>query len=131
MVAYSFHEQFIAPALTGSKTGTLRRDRKRHARPGENLQLYVAQRTRNCRLWGFATCTRVRPIILNLDTGWVLYPCTGDALADHHGLDAFAIADGFETWGKLTQFWTRHHPGVAEFAGVHIQWGDTIVAADA
>lgn len=50
MVAYSFKRQFGPPILAGTKGGTIRNDRKRHARPGEELQLYHGMRTKSCTL---------------------------------------------------------------------------------
>jgi hypothetical protein len=46
VVAYSFRQQFRPPILAGTKRQTIRADRKRHARPGEQLQLYTGMRTR-------------------------------------------------------------------------------------
>lgn len=39
MVAYSFRKRFGPPILAGTKAQTIRADRKRHARPGEEVQL--------------------------------------------------------------------------------------------
>ena len=49
MVAYSFKSQFEEPIVAREKRQTVRGFRKRHARPGEPIQLYVGMRTRNCR----------------------------------------------------------------------------------
>ncbi|MEJ0016825.1 MAG: ASCH domain-containing protein [Acetobacteraceae bacterium] len=47
MVAYSFKRDFAAPILAGIKRQTIRADRRRHARPGEVLQLYTGMRTKH------------------------------------------------------------------------------------
>jgi hypothetical protein len=41
MVAYSFNPIFVGPILAGTKRQTIRAERKRHARPGEAMQLYT------------------------------------------------------------------------------------------
>lgn len=51
MVAYSFQKRFVEPIRSGRKRQTIRADRKRHARPGEVLQLYSGMRTN-----AIATC---------------------------------------------------------------------------
>jgi hypothetical protein len=57
MVAYSFKPRFEMPIVTLRKTGTIRaHGRRRHARPGERLQLYTGMRTRSCRLLATAEC---------------------------------------------------------------------------
>lgn len=50
MVAYSFHPRFVDAILGGTKRQTIRMHRRRHARPGEEMQLYAGMRTRHCRL---------------------------------------------------------------------------------
>ena len=49
MVAYSFKKLFVPAIEAGRKRHTIRAERKRHARPGEAVQLYYAMRTRQCR----------------------------------------------------------------------------------
>lgn len=75
MVAYSFKQRFAPQIIAGLQTGplvvgmkrqTIRADRKRHARPGEELQLYTGMRTRSCQLLGRTTCTAVAPVRLLL-----------------------------------------------------------------
>ena len=49
MVAYSFNSRFEVAIREGWKTQTIRAGRKRHARPGEMLQLFCGMRTAHCR----------------------------------------------------------------------------------
>lgn len=126
MVAYSFKQRFVAPILAGTKRQTVRGARKRHARPGEAVQIYTGMRTKHCRLIGRATCLDVLPITFMFSNGEGsqddLILCAG---LDHLGdLDAFARADGFANWAELCAFWRKNHPGVDEFHGVLIRWGD-------
>jgi hypothetical protein len=121
MVAYSFKARFERAILDGRKRQTVRADRKRHARPGEPVQLYRSMRTKSCKLLGVAPCTGVSPIRIDV---------AGDALELHgvtttrrEGLDAFAQQDGFADWSELKAFWIENHPGVTIFAGWVIYWG--------
>lgn len=121
MVAYSFRRRFIEPIRAGTKRQTIRAERKRHARPGEELQLYTGMRTQHCDLIGRARCLRVDPMRLHLSGGWVWGP-TG-VLDTSEQLTHFAIGDGFESWPELVQFWVDNHPGIDPFSGVLIIWG--------
>ncbi len=129
MVAYSFKAQFAAPILAGVKRQTLRNDRKRHARPGETLQLFTGMRTRQCRLVGTATCKQAAPIRLHLDCGRVEFLWTGRALTTIEELDGFAQIDGFARWRAMCAFWSKEHPSVPTWEGVQISWGETFQAA--
>lgn len=136
MVAYSFKERFEQPIKEGlefiplaqtAKRHTIRAERRRHARPGELVQLYVGMRTRHCRLIGVAVCTWVAPIYLRLlpaGQGGKVEVIRPDA--DYVGTNAaelnmFARADGFQHWPDLLAFWAKEHPGHG-FAGVLINW---------
>lgn len=125
MVAYSFKARFIHGIETGLKRQTIRADRKRHARPGEEVQLYTAMRTRHCRLIGKAICQSVEPIIL------LFTPSRKDDIVTVSGipmnsLNDFARRDGFASWTHLRAFWTVEHPGTNEFHGVLITWGSLL-----
>lgn len=122
MVAYSFKERFVDPIRAVTKCQTIRADRRRHARAGEELQLYTGMRTRHCKLIGRADCLSVWPVTLIFQDG------DGVALESfksHYGgdLDNFAVADGFRNWAELRDFWSLNHPGVDIFDGVLIRWG--------
>lgn len=132
MVAYSFKTRFAAPILAGTKRQTIRADRKRHVRPGEELQLYTGMRTRHCKLIGRAVCEAVYPIELFLAGPREGY---SEAWSDTHAdprfatagvykadCNKFAVADGFARWSDLVLFWRAEHPGVDHFGGVLIRW---------
>ncbi|TIN36790.1 MAG: hypothetical protein E5Y10_21920 [Mesorhizobium sp.] len=127
MVAYSFKQRFVAQIQAGTKRQTIRADRKRHARPGEQLQLYRGMRTRQCELIGRAECIEVVKITILFDDaddeaeGFVL-----PGFGFPGGLEGFAIADGFASWVDLKQFWRENHPGIDEFQGNLIMWGDLV-----
>lgn len=130
MVAYSFKKQFTAPILAGTKAQTMRADRKRHARPGELVQLFTGMRTKHCRRLGEALCLEVAPVRIELPRARrvpevMIFTPDGD-LARHvltpSALLAFARADGFRDFDELHAFWAEEHPGVDTFHGVLIRW---------
>jgi hypothetical protein len=126
VVAYSFKRRFAEPILTGVKRQTIRGERKRHARPGESLQLYIGMRTRGCRLIGTARCLFVSPICIDFKAEYVVYKFgPGTTKVYRGGLDGFAVGDGFKDWAEMCAFW----PGVEVFNGQLIHW--TEFTADA
>ena len=142
MVAYSFNPRFEAPILSGAKSGTIRAiGRRRHARAGETLQLYVGQRTRHCRLLGEAFCTSVESILLTANTFGECPSILAIGLGEpsHHAarstvlispaaIDDFARTDGFQDGDDMARFWATAHrdlidpDGVIRFRGVLIRW---------
>lgn len=131
MVAYSFKKRFAPPILAslepgplteGMKRQTIRADRKRHARPGEELQLYTGMRTKSCRLLGKPICTAVFPVRLLLGPVSTVEIGSEPNTTDAAGLDLFARFDGFRDWTDLCAFWAKAHPDVTDFSGVLIRW---------
>tara|TARA_R110000868_G_scaffold230335_2_gene483465 strand:+ start:4663 stop:5079 length:417 start_codon:yes stop_codon:yes gene_type:complete len=133
MVAYSFAPQFIEPVATLNKLQTVRGFRKRHALPGEAIQLYTAMRTKFCRklVTPDPICRDVRHIRIALDTAHPLLISAivveGVALDDEE-IEEFAEADGFgallfDGWARrrMGQFWFKHHQWNI-FEGVVIRW---------
>jgi hypothetical protein len=134
MVAYSFNKRFAEPIASGHpatgivKRQTIRAPRKRHARPGELLQLYEGMRTKHCRrIIADQICTAVRPVHIWLAGRCAVYlrdPL--EFLRDPAELDEFARADGFLHWPDLQAFWQAAHPEAAapemSFEGVLIRW---------
>lgn len=144
MVAYSFKRLFVPairiglgldpqdpePGARQPKRQTIRAiGRRRHAQPGDTLQLYTAMRTKQCEKIGDARCTEVRRIeILFPFPGGRKKPavCIGHRTTSNwlasQELDYFAARDGFEKWEDLAEFWRVNHPGVTDFVGVMIRW---------
>jgi hypothetical protein len=136
VVAYSFKPQFERPIQERIKPHTLRDvGRRRHAHPGEAVQLYIGMRTRACRMIGRAQCDRLQrvslefgssvPIIIwdavRADTG--IYEAVGDG-RPIEAPEAFAISDGFESLDAMARFWRDTH-GVSEWQGLLIGWDVT------
>ena len=139
MVAYSYKRRFVDPircglglpfdeigALIRPKLHTIRSDRKRHARPGEELQHYCGMRTKGCFLIGRARCTSVDEIRIYINAGRVIIdPHTADVVSyvKPKDLDQFAVSDGFDDWSDMREFWRSEHDEVTDlFIGVIIKW---------
>ncbi|WP_319775512.1 ASCH domain-containing protein [Breoghania sp.] len=135
MVAYNF-VAVLAPQIEArTKTQTVRANRRRHARPGEPVQLYTGMRTRSCRklIAPDPICRCVRPITIDVTdliaAGIAAIAIGGDFLTFDE-IEQFARADGFapEFWGgtdareNMGAFWRRFH-GNGRFEGVLIEWG--------
>lgn len=134
MVAYSFQPRFVGPILLGTKRQTIRGHRRRHARPGEALQLYTGMRTKACRkiLVEDPVCESVTPIRLTFHrqngpyTWWL-----DDKRLNKSEMHQLALADGFtgEHSGfaarDMSDFWFERHGAAGDdldFEGVLIRW---------
>lgn len=127
MVAYSFQRRFAEPIILGTKRQTIRADRKRHANPGEALQLYTGMRTKYCRLIGRATCISVERIMMLLgavSSTIIIDRNGGKTTINPPGLDAFARSDGFDDWAQMLHFWELNHGDLPTFTGVLIRWSE-------
>lgn len=136
MTAYSFKRRFVEPIRAGDKTQTIRADRKRHARPGERLQLFHGMRTKHCFkiLEPDPVCESIWPIRIRFNPSifddWVQvgdWHEPGAALIENPRnvaeRDAFAKRDGFDDWGAMRAFWQENHPEIgALFTGMLIRW---------
>lgn len=125
MVAYSFKAQFAEPIITGTKRQTIRADRKRHARPGERLQLFTGMRTKQCR-----KILDLDPVCVSVTPIEIYFPWRGGleiwvGLRQLSGIEVgeFAKADGFENSQAMKEFWEKNH-GDGPFKGVMITWGE-------
>lgn len=124
MVAYSFRPRFAALIESGAKTQTIRAPRRRHALPGERLQLFTGMRTRECRkLIPDPLCVSVEPIHMFPENGRWLLRVSGAAqpLCDLAISDDFARDDGFADVADFGRFWAEAH-GVQPFTGYLIRW---------
>lgn len=134
MVAYSFRQRFVAPILAGTKRQTIRADRRRHARAGEEMQLYTGMRTKQCCLITLADCKQVAPIVLSfIGSGSVMvelpgeqgplysrmYPSRWHLMTD---IDLFARCDGFNGWDDMRTFWRDECGDICEWRGVLLMW---------
>jgi len=136
LVAYNFKRQFVGPIRVGlgiadlreflpdpaphPKTHTIRDDRKRHARPGEEVQLYCGMRRKGCFLIGRGVCTSVRKITMNFAQDRVHINYLN--IMGVNSLDKFARSDGFCDWAALRAFWAETHDSRIEYTGRIINW---------
>lgn len=98
MVAYSFKSSFAADIEARLKRQTIRLPRRRHARPGEDIQLFVDMRTRKCRkIIPDPKCIGVDQLVLDLREGRLSHLEVNGVAIDlaSEDADAFASADGF------------------------------------
>ena len=124
MVAYSFNPRFETAIREGWKTQTIRETGwRRHARPGDMLQLYCGMRTKHCRkITSDVRCTAVMQVWIEFVGGAVVRIETdGVPVID---LEAFAIRDGFTDLADMSAFWRQAHPEAIEigFDGLLIEW---------
>jgi len=121
MVAYSFQPRFEVPIKLLQKTGTIRAEgKRRHARPGDALQLYTGMRTKSCRLLARAVCVANHRITINFED---CYYDLGESpfrfIAP--STEIFAREDGFLNWNDMAAFWLKTQ-GVKVFSGRYITW---------
>ncbi|MFW5497739.1 MULTISPECIES: hypothetical protein [unclassified Maridesulfovibrio] len=122
MVAYSFKLQFAEDVESGKKKQTIRADRKRHARPGEAVQLYTGMRTKKCRklVDPDPICTAVRDIEIASIYDFADVRVAGVNLVGAERLTAFALADGFDSIDEFVAFFKKEHG--LPFRGVLVEW---------
>lgn len=131
-ILQDLHDRYPAPAGIRPKRQTIRSEgKRRHARPGETLQLYTAMRTKQCWKIADARCKAVRPIRIEFHDGYDVVKIGGDDAFGADGpdiekLDAFAQRDGFQTWDHLLNFWDENHDRIVSkhgtFDGFLIEW---------
>lgn len=124
-IARPFDPMLDLDAPVRPKRQTIRAlGKRRHARPGETLQLYTAMRTKQCKKIGEAKCTAVRDIVITFGKLSGVSVGGSDEPQAHFqggGLDIFAQRDGFESWNEMVQFWDKEH-GLSVFIGKLIEW---------
>ncbi len=146
MVAYTFKGRFVAPIAVGlgipipakrnykisaglpipPKRHTFRAvGKRRHAQPGEILQLYFAMRSPDCFLIGEAVCTDVLPATIWPDTMTIMIAGTIQTAGQ---IRAFVRNDGFGTIDEARKFFGASHRKLAKtgqllrIEGVIIKW---------
>ncbi len=128
MVAYNFQSQFAPDVETGRKRQTIRANgKRRHARPGEFLQLYTGQRSKKCRklVEPDPECREVLPIRVYLK-GRRAKPALAvqreGVFMDipRNDIKAIALADGFKTVAAMVEFFETTHG--LPFEGVLVKW---------
>ncbi len=122
MVAYSFKKIFVPDIQAGRKMQTVRAFRKRHARPGEMIQLYCGMRTKHCfKIIPDVLCVSVEPISIDVSPIKIKSIALNSQKLCFNGMNQFAINDGFSDIGAMHQFWLKEH-GEGLFYGDLIKW---------
>jgi hypothetical protein len=123
MGLYNFQSRFAPYILDGSKTHTIRRDRRDE--PGNTCHLYTGLRTKAARCLMRAPCTQVEEIEIR-PSGQILIE--GEQLS-HSEMDLLAWRDGFRPFGATEQspwgahrlmmrFWRTTSKGKASWASL-------------
>lgn len=122
MVAFDFDPRFEFAIREGWKTQTIRRSRKYNAKPGDMLQLFVGQRTPECRrICPDVRCTDVLAIEITFgdDFGIDRIVTDGVPIKD---LDAFAVLDGFTDSDDMAAFFKQLYGPMEVFRGHVVEW---------
>lgn len=114
------------PPYPTAKLQTIRAvGKRRHVRPGEEVQLYTGMRSKGCFLIGRGRCKDVRDILITLKQigGCVSVGSSQQRLAVYQGegLGEFARSDGFDGWASMLRFWKDEHGDTETFIGVLIE----------
>lgn len=137
MVAYSFKRQFVGPIAAGlgidpppgfdpapqlPKRQTIRGEgKRRHARPGDVLQLYHGMRTKQCVKIGEARCASVHLLRIDVEPTCIVVRFEGVMLRPESLAD-FARRDGFASEHEMWKFWRDNHGICHGWLGVLIKW---------
>jgi len=117
MPAISFSDaDFRIKILDGKKQQTVRNPRKNPIKAGDLLHLFYRQRSPECMKLGIANCLSVADIEIHECCLYI----GGLAVCTEQRMHEFAVADGFQDWEKLIQ-WFKVSEG-APFKGVLIKW---------
>lgn len=126
MVAYNFRDRWANKVESGEKQCTIRGLRKRHAIPGEPVQLYTGQRTKDCRklVDPDPICINITPIIVRRSYAhelgrYKLEVADSDLLTDEQA-NTLAITDGFSDLDEFIHFFSLTYG--LPFHGRLIEW---------
>ena len=128
MTVLMFHKRFVAPILAGTKTHTIRRDRKRPIPIGDALSLrhWEGQGYRSPQVEFFTCiCDAVFPIAVAVDHVRIGDPSeevNAHIIATASGLDVFAISDGFEDWADMMAYYREQKIKLPFRSAEMIEW---------
>lgn len=139
MVGYNFHPMFEPQIVDLTKRQTVRAERKRHALPGERMQLFCDQRSRRCRklLLVDPICVSVQRIEIYVtdQVDELIASISIDGIPLHRDeIEAFALDDGFApervpdsractgTAREIMGLFWRDRHGCGRFEGVLVKW---------
>lgn len=108
--------------LSGAKRQTIRKERKNPIKVGETLYLWWEMRTSQRQYMGKSTCKDKYPVKIFNDKIEIREKNILIVLDQKNDLNYFAIADGFDSWNDLIEFFEKTHG--LPFEGVLIKWGE-------
>lgn len=114
MVAINFQSQFVEALLLGTKRQTIRR--KARCKPGDKIQIYTGQCTKDCRLLGEAICIITAPVVLYPSRAYI-----GSHMLSDSQRQELAMADGFSNYAEMHE-WFKEKYKSRSFEGVIIKW---------
>lgn len=114
MVAFNFSPEFVPAIESGDKVQTIRKTKR--AKAGDMLQLYVGQRTKNCRLIREQECAYVDYVHIAPD-GLTF----GDKEKHPGDTNAFARRDGFNDFDEMLAWFAKKY-GEFRFVGYVHRW---------
>jgi hypothetical protein len=118
MVAYSFQGRFADAVERGEKRQTIRANgKRRHARPGDKLQLYTGMRTKACRKLRDAVCHDTCQVLIEHTQVFTFGP---QEIHIGENLEHLARADGFASWSEMRDWFEDAHG--LPFNGTMIRW---------
>ena len=106
MGLYNFRSRFVDAILNGSKTHTIRSNRKRGDKPGNTMHLYTGLRQKGARLLMRAPCIRVEAI--HIDRQKQVFLSEEQLSPDE--CEAMALRDGFSSFADMMTFWEGRLP---------------------
>ena len=122
MVAYNFQKRFAPHIVSGRKRHTIRADRRRHARPGEAIQLFIGMRTKGCaKIIADPICEAVKPIAILLHDNRINAIWIDDQQLEQSECERLAFHDGFGNLEEMHSCFLEMH-GSGLFEGVIICW---------
>lgn len=121
MVAYNFKREFMRAIRDDKKRSTIRPNgKRRHARPGERVQLYTGMRTKHCQLLHDRECLKAEPIDFEITASGNIRRLHIDG--QPFSVDKLAKQEGFESAHAMGA-WFHDQYGPDDFQGTIIVWG--------
>ena len=115
--------EFIGSKIYHPKRQTIRaHGKRRHARPGDELQLYCGMRTKGCFLIGKARCIAAERIVIWTGPDTISILLEKGKLLGPRQLRDFARADGFDDARDMLEFWKEEHGAPQKWEGVIVRW---------
>lgn len=122
MALIGFKNEFAEAILSGVKTSTIRRPRKRPIWEGESLHLYTGLRTKKVRKLGVRVCISVDSI--QVGSGGIICGARMNFKwlpPNDPETQEIAKSEGFASYDEMWD-WFRRKYGPKPFFGDRIQW---------